>query len=120
MPTPPLTAPLDCPSCLGNGYFGEYRKSSSQDCSDCRGTGHQRCEDCSEPATRTAHGDTHIKLCAECGEQSDRDEAEWLAEQPLDRLTNEDRTWLADREQAEAERYARNGEAWSGGFAENH
>jgi hypothetical protein len=73
--------PLPCPSCLGNGYFGEYRKSSSQDCRDCRGTGHQRCTECKQhpsdaPAVAVVNG---MFLCEQCAEQDARDAAEYEA-----------------------------------------
>jgi hypothetical protein len=73
-----VSEPLDCPSCLGHGYFGEYRKSSSQDCSDCRGTGHQRCTECrsGEPAAAVVNG---MCLCEQCAEQDARDAAAYEA-----------------------------------------
>ena len=68
-------SPLPCSTCFGYGSLADDRGPASprgQDCPDCRGRGYLRCEDCGEPATRTAVGDENIKLCAECGERDDR------------------------------------------------
>lgn len=79
MLTPATPSPLPCSSCSGYGYFVSNSRGPSDhrssDCPDCNGRGHLRCEDCGEPATRTAVGDENIKLCAECGERDDREAA---------------------------------------------
>lgn len=84
MLTTATSSPLPCSTCSGLGSLADDRGPASprgQDCPDCRGRGHLRCEDCGEPATRTAVGDANIKLCAECGERDDREAAAEYARQ---------------------------------------
>jgi len=144
-----LADPLECPFCLGSGIEpGRRLRAHSEgfdgECSACSGTGHVRCEDCDEhpsdaPAITVVDGEELCEACAarEIDERIEEIHADALgredveladlvetAQKPIIQpgLKRAALVRIAQILNKRADNYdgPKDGEAWSGGFAENH
>jgi hypothetical protein len=82
-----VSEPLDCPTCRGYGSTCSRERCARHACSRCYGSGHARCFDCQDEATRTSLSDRDIHLCAACGVKDDAGMVELLLEMGVDAMT---------------------------------